>query len=271
MTSFPTFTAEQVASFQEKGFLLVDFSLDEKLLDAIVAKVEPHYDQEQFRQRRNGIRIQDAWKQVDEVRQLATDSRICAALQQLMSRNALPFQTLNFPIGTTQLAHSDTIHFSCIPKGYMMGVWVALEDIDQDNGPLLYYSGSHKLEEYSMKSLGLGPGHANYSGYEQCIQQVIREKELKREYGLMKKGMALIWHANLLHGGAPQNDPNRSRHSQVTHYYFEGCKYYTPLNSRFLRRQYRYPFWIPETPDYVLPEAQPRFSRWFKRFLKYFK
>jgi hypothetical protein len=34
-----------------------------------------------------------------------------------------------------------------------------------------------------------------------------------------------------LHGGAPQKDPRRTRYSQVTHYYFEGCTYYTPLGS----------------------------------------
>lgn len=46
-----------------------------------------------------------------------------------------------------------------------------------------------------------------------------------------KKGQALIWLSNLLHGGAKQNDPNRTRWSQVTHYYFEGCTYWRPYAS----------------------------------------
>ena len=46
---------------------------------------------------------------------------------------------------------------------------------------------------------------------------------------LPKKGQALIWDANLLHGGAPQTDRSLTRHSQVTHYFFEGCSYFTPL------------------------------------------
>jgi len=264
-------TDEQISCFREKGFLQVDFSLDEKLLDTIVEKVNPLYDQQQLQQRVNGTRAQDAWKQVDEVRLLATDARIFAALEQLLGRKPLPFQTLNFPMGTAQQAHSDTIHFNSIPKGYMVGVWVALEDTDDTNGPLLYYPGSHKLDEHSMKSFGFGPRRDNYPKYEQQIQHIIEEQGLVVEYGLMKKGMAFIWHANLLHGGAPQKDLTRSRHSQVTHYYFEGCKYYTPLYSRFLRRQYRLPFWIPDTPDYELPEDKPRFLRWYQRFLMNFK
>ena len=48
---------------------------------------------------------------------------------------------------------------------------------------------------------------------------------------LARKGQALIWCANLLHGGSRQNDPTLTRWSQVTHYYFDDCIYYTPAFS----------------------------------------
>ena len=41
------------------------------------------------------------------------------------------------------------------PPGFMCGVWVALEDMDMDNGPLVYYPGSHRLPEVTMQELGL--------------------------------------------------------------------------------------------------------------------
>jgi hypothetical protein len=41
----------------------------------------------------------------------------------------------------------------------------------------------------------------------------------------------LIWCANLLHGGSLQTDRTRTRWSQVTHYYFQDCVYYTPAFS----------------------------------------
>lgn len=59
-----------------------------------------------------------------------------------------------------------------------------------------------------------------------------------------KKGQALIWSANLLHGGCPHIDKNHTRWSQVTHYYFEDCIYYTPafsneyLGDLFLREPF---------------------------------
>jgi ectoine hydroxylase-related dioxygenase (phytanoyl-CoA dioxygenase family) len=199
--------------------------------------------------------VQDAWKTVDEVRQLAVLPVALAALEQLFGRAALPFQTLNFPIGTRQLTHSDTIHFNSIPKGFMAGVWVALEDIDASNGPLQYYPGSHKLQEYTMQDFGLEPGYENYRHYETHIQALIEAEALIPEFGAIKRGQALIWHANLLHGGAAQTDLSRSRHSQVTHYYFENCAYYTPMNSRADKPHFRKPFWIPATQDFELPDT----------------
>ena len=55
-----------------------------------------------------------------------------------------------------------------------------------------------------------------------------------------------MWHANLLHGGAPQRDTSRTRHSQVTHYFFEGCRYWTPMLSDDEDTQWRDPEWISE-------------------------
>jgi hypothetical protein len=54
---------------------------------------------------------------------------------------------------------------------------------------------------------------------------------VQQEVFLARKGQALIWCANLLHGGSYQNDPRLTRWSQVTHYYFDDCIYYTPAFS----------------------------------------
>ena len=75
----------------------------------------------------------------------------------------------------------------------MAGVWVALEDIDEDNGPLVYYPGRHKLHEYSMDDFDLEPGYHNYHKYEERIQQLVEKEKLEGEYGVIKKGDALIW------------------------------------------------------------------------------
>ena len=265
-------SADQIASFRDTGLLRINFNLEANLLDSIIENVAPCYDKDRLQQREPGIRVQDAWKQIDEVRQLAVNHKILAALNQLFDRKPLPFQTLNFPVGTAQRVHSDTIHFNSVPKGYMAGVWVALEDIDEENGPLIYYPGSHKMEEYSLSSLGLGLGSSrkHYPEYEEAIQRFIKANKLVPEYGLIKKGEAIIWHANLLHGGAPPNDPDRSRHSQVIHYYFEGCKYYAPLNNIFMLKRFYKPFWIPDKADFELPVNLRVPRPWYQRILRRF-
>ena len=49
---------------------------------------------------------------------------------------------------------------------------------------------------------------------------------------MLKKGEAIIWAANLLHGGKKIISNNRTRLSQVTHYHFQKCDlYYNPQYS----------------------------------------
>lgn len=264
-TASPVLTEEQVAEFEERGILTFDFGFDPAMLDAIVAKVHQYYPKDFLEGRESNGRIQDAWKYVDEVRQLARDAKVHTALTQLFGREPLPFQTLNFPIGTGQKAHSDTIHFSTDPAGFMAGVWVALEDIDPDNGPLIYYPGSHKLPYYSMQDLGLQAGYRQYPKYEEAVEALIVEHGFKPELGTVKKGQAIIWHANVLHGGAEQANRSRTRHSQVTHFFFGGCKYYTPMESSPRKLHYRDPFWVPATSEFTLPEDEFFLKRAWRR------
>jgi ectoine hydroxylase-related dioxygenase (phytanoyl-CoA dioxygenase family) len=121
----------------------------------------------------------------------------------------------------------------------MCGVWVALEDVDSSNGPLEYYPGSHRLPIYTNEHIGRNPPpenvHGNYDRYLTLWTELVRVHGLRREEFHPKKGQALIWMANLFHGGSKQLDKGRTRWSQVTHYFFEDCCYYTPLTESPLR------------------------------------
>jgi hypothetical protein len=64
--------------------------------------------------------------------------------------------------------------------------------------------------------------------YTNFIRDMIKALGLKKETLTIKKGQAMIWSANLLHGGEPINTPGATRKTQVTHYYFEDCIYYVP-------------------------------------------
>ncbi|MBC52228.1 MAG: phytanoyl-CoA dioxygenase [Gammaproteobacteria bacterium] len=248
-------TQAQIDQFNRDGYIIADFGFSDADIEALKAALHPCYNPEHLKAPSFGARIQDAWKFIREAHTLATNANVLSALEQLYGRRPLPFQTLNFPVGTQQRTHSDTIHFNSQPSGFMAGVWVALEDIDDNNGPLAYYPGSHLLPEITMQDAGLEAGYQNYGSYEDFIAQHVKQSGIEPAYGLMPKGHALIWHANLLHGGSQQKDPRRTRHSQVTHYFFENCKYYTPMHSTPGKLAYRKPEWIK--PGEWQPARQP--------------
>lgn len=180
-------------------------------------------------------RLQDAWQFDDDVRAIASNPQLLDLLSKLYGRAAFPFQTLNFPVGTQQGTHSDAVHFSSLPERFMCGVWVAMEDISSDAGPLFYYPGSHRWPIVTNAMIGRrGYGSELRSAqdpFAKAWKAICKARNAREELFLAQKGQALIWAANLLHGGSPQSDPTLTRWSQVTHYFFEDCIYYTPAFS----------------------------------------
>ncbi len=198
--------------------------------DALAGEMTP-----QIRSRLPGRgRLQDAWRAIPTVRQVAAHTPILRLLEFAYGRRPIPFQTLNFTVGTQQGTHSDTMHFDCFPHHFMCGVWVAFEDADERNGALHYLPGSHRLPVLALEDFGIPRGTyttRNLAGhrYEQALQGYIRDMGLRKEVIPLRRGQALIWAANVFHGGEPIADATRTRQSQVTHYYFERCLYTQPL------------------------------------------
>lgn len=226
----------------EKGFAIVTFPDAE--FDAVAGRIKQElslaFDFDGWRRegwaKNQGLRIQDAWKSCADVRRLAVNEHIQELLSRLYGRRAFPFQTLNFPVGTQQHYHTDAVHFSSVPERFMCGVWVALEDISEDSGPLVYYPSTHRLpifvnEHLSVSALESAGPFDNYATFEELWQELIDGLGLKPERFCVRKGEALIWAANLLHGGDRHHNPALTRWSQVTHYFFDDCAYYTPLLS----------------------------------------
>ncbi|MEM9377345.1 MAG: phytanoyl-CoA dioxygenase family protein [Pseudomonadota bacterium] len=206
-----------IKSLHEDGFAIVDLDLnpdDVGRARALCHSIPPDKG-----------RVQDAWKSNSAVARIATEPRLVTLLSNLYGRQAFPFQTLNFDFGTEQSAHSDTYHFNARPYGFMCGVWVALEDVTENAGPLFYYPGSQNLPILERSDV---EGDQSYQDYEQQLTKMISAGGYKKQKALLKQGQALIWTANLVHGGAPRLNPSLTRYSQVTHYFFEGCAYYTP-------------------------------------------
>jgi hypothetical protein len=105
---------------------------------------------------------------------------------------------------------------------------------------LHYYPASHKLPFYDLSILGMKGSTSSsiedmlanyYTRYEDFIQELVAQKHLEKKVLNLKKGQALIWSANLLHGGEMITLPGSTRYTQVNHFYFEGCAYYRPMQT----------------------------------------
>jgi len=172
-------------------------------------------------------RVMNAWKVSDTVRKIAHDEQMIDILEFTLGKKVVPFQTINFLRGSEQHTHSDFIHMTTEPKGFLIAAWIALEDIGEGQGPLHYYPGSHKLpyilgEDFDHDSTAWSVGEDLYGNFEKKIDREIAEHQLKKEIFHAKKGDVLFWHANLLHGGEEVTDPESTRKSLVIHYFCEG-------------------------------------------------
>lgn len=211
-------------------------------VDRIKKDISEHVGSQEFKAQEDGYhysdspRVFEAWRWSQPVLELARHQKVMDTLRFLYQREPLPFQTINFMKGSNQPLHSDTIHFHTYPELWVAGVWVALEDMDLFNGPLAIVPRSHKLPVYNFSSIGLpraeyGKQFKSYAIYEEFIKDLVVAHGLKVITPCIKKGQAIIWAANEIHGGAKIIDNNRTRWSQATHYYFEGVKPYSPMFS----------------------------------------
>jgi ectoine hydroxylase len=184
-----------------------------------------------------GRKLMCAFQHSALLRQCASDRRILDVMDFLLGRPVRVFHTINFLTGSEQAAHSDSIHMTTHPLGYMIAAWIALEATTSDNGPLVYHVGSHKLPYLLNGSYDHGGGELTigpdaYLRYEAEVQRAIDAGAFEAREFHAEPGDVLLWHANLLHGGKKMTIPNASRKSMVVHYFAENVLCYHELTQR---------------------------------------
>jgi len=174
---------------------------------------------------------------VPVIRELQQHPSILKITDLLFGRKTLPFQTIMGHKGSWQGPHSDTIHMTTYPMGYMLANWIAFEDIHPDSGPLEYFPRSHRLVPPLMSAeLGIPPRAFKqdtaiyHKRYEPTIRRYIESMKLEPHYFMAKAGDVLFWHAHLLHGGSPRKDLRLSRKALVCHYFAQGAFTYHDLS-----------------------------------------
>lgn len=172
----------------------------------------------------------------ESARAIFRSERLAQMCGYIFGRPAIPHFSLTFSKGSGQLPHQDTCVFHVYPRNFLIGVWVACEDIHPDSGPLEYYPGSHKeplyheFDNYPQTNRRTSKPETS-ARYEKYVQELATR--YPRQLFTPKMGSVLFWHGMLIHGGSPVKDPSRSRKSFVIHYMPEGVNRSTEVEGPF--------------------------------------
>ena len=223
-------------SWSKNGYVILKNFFSEQDVDLCNEEINALIESKKVKFR-YGSKIMFAFHHSKLLKSMGEDERLIKILNLIMGKKVELFQSINFLKGSQQKTHSDSIHMTTFPYGNLIAVWVALEDITADSGPLNYYPGSQKLPYVMNREFGnIGTKHKlgakNYNHYEDHIEGMLEKSDLKKDIFIAKKGDVLIWHANLLHGGEKVLDENSTRKSMVFHYYCEGSICYHEITQR---------------------------------------
>lgn len=159
-------------------------------------------------------------------RRLFGERRVRALASRLLGRRARPFAAINFMSGSQQELHQDMGVFHIWPQNWLLGAWIACEDIDPDSGPLVFHPGSHRapffpgFDDYPQTNLRTAD-EAGVQAYQRWVDAVAERYPRKEFHG--RKGQVLFWHGMLIHGGAPVRRPGLTRKSMVLHFTVRGA------------------------------------------------
>jgi len=233
--NLPAKYQEPLLNWSNNGFVVLP-KMFEAEADKINNEVEMLLNHKKVKWK-NGNKIMFAIQKSAYLSSIGSNSQLKGIMEMLLGRKIELFQSINFLNGSQQKAHSDFIHMSTFPKGNLIAVWIALEDMCEDNGPLHYYPGSHKLPcilngDYKNDGNNLMVGDKTYDKYENVVEKIIENNNLQKQKFIAKKGDVLIWHSNLLHGGEPVINTKLTRKSMVFHYYANDVICYHEITQR---------------------------------------
>jgi ectoine hydroxylase-related dioxygenase (phytanoyl-CoA dioxygenase family) len=235
-SSFNAYTQQQLKNWSSNGFIHLKNYFSNPQTDAVNDAVEQLIQQQHLPVTHDN-KVMFGYKHSATIKEVMNDKGLIDLLSFILDKEVVPFQTLNFVKGSGQRAHSDSIHMTTYPLGYLIAVWIALEDIQPDSGPLFYFPGSHKLpyllnDDFENYSTALKLGKRQYSDYEDLVEEIIAKSPYEKKVFLPHKGDVLVWHANLIHGGMPVLNDVLTRKSMVIHYYAKDVVKYHEITER---------------------------------------
>lgn len=232
---------QQLESWRRDGFLQLSGAIPESLIDALRDDYERAWTERppcSVRVAGHGVqefpdvlpreelghhyyRLLSFHEHSGPARDVMFHDSITSALGDIFDAPPVAMQSLFFEYGSEQDIHQDYPYVRAQHLPVLVGVWISLDDVDDDNGPLFYVPGSHRVPCFDW-----GDGRVWFDGedeskVEDFADHLNAESEragLDRLTLHTRKGDVLLWHAGLAHGGSQIIDNDRTRMSLVAHF-----------------------------------------------------
>lgn len=231
--------AERLACLIRYGYVIIPAAIDHQLADLLLEEIAAVTQQpDKFIARRNraayahptedvardtSFRIIDFHVNSLHASRAIFCSPVVEVLDAVFGSPGNAFQCLTFNHGSQQRMHQDGAYVVVSEPLQFLASWIALEDVTAGSGELMYYPGSHRLDDFLFgdeQSKSWTPELHGKDIHAQFLDSIVARSEaagLSRETFLPKKGDALIWASDLVHGGTKMEN-ERTRKSIVTHY-----------------------------------------------------
>ena len=233
----PEATRRQLERWPTDGYVVLEGLFGADLIGRVNADLDALLDDGDLSFHRGGPRVRNAYRRSPAVAEALNDPRLLEILGLLLGRPVSLFQSISFFQGSEQHAHSDAFHMTTEPQGYLVAIWVALEDVTPDCGPLFYLPGSHRLPAVMTEDLEIEDPAPSFvaeknRAYDRKMQQIVAECGIEPREFVAKRGDVLVWHSNLLHGGRPIARQGSTRRSLVAHFFAEDVLRYHEVTER---------------------------------------
>jgi len=134
-------------------------------------------------------------------------------------------QSMLFDLNPATEPHQDAYYIDSDPRGHVVGVWIALEDIHEDAGRF------YLLPQSQIDGPGADAFELDNSAYLDLLDTYVQGANTRPWAPELRAGDVVFWSGRIVHGALPCRDPARSRKSITAHY----CPRRWVAGSRFRR------------------------------------
>ncbi|WP_367345669.1 phytanoyl-CoA dioxygenase family protein [Stenotrophomonas bentonitica] len=218
-------------SLERDGYVVVRGAVDASLVNELNERISRFKQRNAKAAARNLdehgrlYRVVNLHLAIDAMTRLLTENAAIAVCDAFFGEPTSLYTSLYYERGSEQSLHRDTPVFATNPLGRYMGVWVALDTVSDDNGPLMVVPGSHALppiDVHAIRQRLFGEGQIDpmspegWTAYQDAVAAQCDAAGLIPQPVHVSPGDVIIWHPQLFHGGAP-HAATRTRRSVVMH------------------------------------------------------